>query len=113
MSDDTPTPKPAEDEDDDALPVKLRSRTITEKFSRGAIDYTVSVKLTELIPKEANEATVSLLVKGEDGDRIFTGVIATRVDAGKWDIGGALAGSVDLDDRRNWQVEFLGVVSWK
>lgn len=99
---------------EDTLPTKIPPGLVPSKFSRAAIDYSFNQKLKDLIPKEANEVTFSVLVKSEDGkDKILTGVVAGRVDAGKFDIGGALAGALDLDNRKNWQVEFLGVVSWK
>lgn len=99
----------------DALPTKLpTSAPLTRTPLKASIDYTINARLQDLIPKEANSAVVSVRLKGEGGDRILTGVVATRIGT-DWgvDLGAALAGSLDLNDRRNYQIEFLGVVSWK
>jgi len=100
--------------DDDALPVRLPAAP-APKFSLPAIDYTISQHLQDLIPKEAKTATVSLRVTSKAGeDRILTGVVAVKTGkVWKLDLGAALGGSIDLDDHRNWQAEFLGVLSWK
>jgi hypothetical protein len=100
--------------DDDALPVKLPAKAEPSKFGPLAIDYTINQKLQDLIPKEANQIVFSARIVAEDGkDKVLTGLVATRVDAGKFDIGGALAGALDLDNRKNWRVETVVVVAWK
>lgn len=104
----------ADRQSDDALPVRLPA-ALPSRFSLPAIDYTINQKLLDLIPKEAKTATVSLRVTSRAGeDRILTGIAAFKTGkVWKVDLGAALGGSVDLDDHRNWQAEFLGVLSWK
>jgi hypothetical protein len=112
-----PEPGPAAPQDDDALPVRLP--TVTPRpspFSLAEVDYHISQHLADLIPAQANRATVSLRVVGEDGKgKILTGVLATKVAVKRWnvDLGAAAAGSVDLDNLHNFRAEFLGVVDWK
>jgi len=110
-----PTPKPEEPPDDDeddlpiALPAKLPAAPTLSRFGPAVVDYQVNKALLDLIPKEAGNATLSVTLKSEGGDRIVKTVFAARGHGG-W--GAALGAALDLNDTSSWEVEAVGVLSW-
>jgi len=107
-----PTPKPEEppDDDEDDLPITLPVKPSLSRFGPAAIDYAINQKLSSLIPKDDNSALFDIKLKGADGERLITGIVAARLEHG-WGL--ALGGALDLDDRRNYEVELVLVKSWK
>lgn len=89
MSDDKPvTPMPL------APPV-------LSKFGPAAIDRAINRQLAEAIPGTARAAVFDLTLTNASGERILYGVVAGNLGHG-W--GAAMGGTLDLEDRDDWEV---------
>lgn len=76
------------------------------------VDYAISQRIQDLIPKGNTKATLNVRVTSHDGTRILQGVLAAKVgEVWGLKLGGALAGAVDLHNTDNYQVEILAVLS--
>jgi hypothetical protein len=103
--------EPPDDDDDpeDDLPVSLPSGAVAHnRFSPAAIDYSVNKKLQGLIPAEVGAVVLDVKVKRGAEEFVLTGIVAAKI-GDRWGL--VLAGSVDLMDRHDYEIEILAVHS--
>lgn len=96
-----------DDTDEGSLPTKL-PRIVPTRFSHAAIDYSINHQLQGLVPAAAGAVVVDVKLKSHGEERILQGVAAVKVND-RWGL--VLAGSLDLVNRRDYEVEILAVRS--
>ena len=96
-----PTPAPA--------PTVAAPLTLS-RFGPAAIDYQINHHLEQTIPNAAG-AIFDIKLKSSDGgeDKMLSGIVAVK---GKGGWGAALGGAIDLNDKRNYEVELVGIKSF-
>lgn len=101
---------PSPDDDTAELPTTLPKVGAPTRFSHAAIDYSVNTHLQGLIPSAAGAVILDVKLKSvNDGkEHVLTGVAAVKVND-RWGL--VLAGSLDLVNRRDYEVEILAVRS--
>ena len=87
---------------------------VLSKFGPEAIDRAINAALVSSIPGEDKTAVLDLKLTSRDGEKVLTGVLAAKVEDlwGKVDVGGAIGGALDLEDRDDWEVEAVVKASW-
>src|SRR5688572_133100 len=110
MADPEPDDEPDEDDpEDDSLPLALPTGPQAHnRFSAASIDYSVNKKLQGLLPAEAGAVVLDVRLKAGDETKVLTGIVAAKF-GDRWGL--VLAGSVDLMDRRDYEIEILAVRS--
>lgn len=100
---------PGDDEEPDSLPTKLPKGPLARpRFSHAAIDYSINKQLQGLVPAAAGAVILDVKLTSGDDVRVLQGVVAAKIND-RWGL--VLAGSLDLVNRRNYQVEILAVRS--
>lgn len=98
------------DKDEDSLPTQLPKPGAFTRFSHAAIDYSVNRQLQGLVPSAAGAVVLDVKLKsvGDGSEKVLTGVTAIKID-NRWGL--VLAGSLNLMNRRDYEVEVLLVRS--
>jgi hypothetical protein len=79
------------------------------KFGPAAIDRVINRQLQEAIPGQERVAILDIKLTSAGEERLLSGVVAGNLGHG-W--GAALGGVVDMNDKRDWEVEAVVRKSW-